>query len=211
MLRARTPEVSMPDLSVPEMRLKDRLPEGLRDMTMDDIQNAMPDVRLPKFDRAAKQAEKAAAQAAKQAEKAARSLEKAAGKQAGKAAKAVENALPRRSGPNPVPIAILAMLGGAVVGWILATNPVTGPRVSAWLDELRLRFQAGRADETDQDDTWDTELPSAFGASATAPIATDAYAGAMSSTEEAGVGVGPGYSEDGGESQPTSVLTDDRA
>ncbi|HVL53338.1 MAG TPA: hypothetical protein VM344_03675, partial [Vitreimonas sp.] len=106
----------MPDLSVPEMRLKDRLPEGLRDMTMDDIQNAMPDVRLPKFDRAAKQAEKAAAQAAKQAEKAARSLEKAAGKQAGKAAKAVENALPRRSGPNPVPIAILAMLGGAVVG-----------------------------------------------------------------------------------------------
>ena len=40
----------MPDITLPEVRLRDKLPEGLRDMTMDDIQKAIPEVKLPRFD-----------------------------------------------------------------------------------------------------------------------------------------------------------------
>src|SRR5688500_3478733 len=103
----------MPEINLPEVRLKDKLPEGLRDVTMDDIQKAMPDFNLPSIDfgrearkvreateRAAKdvgkQADKAAKSAGKQADKMARDAQKAAGKQAGKVGKAAHDALPRR-------------------------------------------------------------------------------------------------------------------
>ena len=156
----------MPDISVPEVRLKDKLPEGLRDMTVEDIQKALPEFHLPKLElatfeiardaqRAAKDAGKAAGRARKDAAKAARGAQKDARKaargaqrtvarEAGKAAKEASKVLPRRAGPNPVPIGILAMVGGLVVGWILATNPATGPRIRAYMSELQARFEAWR-------------------------------------------------------------------
>ena len=156
----------MPDISVPEVRLKDKLPEGLRDMTVEDIQKALPAIHLPKLElatsdiardaqRAAKDAGKAAGRARKDAAKAARGAQKDARKaargaqrtvarEAGKAAKEASKVLPRRAGPNPVPVGILAMLGGLVVGWILATNPTTGPRIRAYINELHARFETWR-------------------------------------------------------------------
>jgi len=164
----------MPEITLPEVRLKDKLPEGLRDMSLDDIQKAIPDVRLPTVDlareakaagkaaeRATRAAEKAAARAAaraaKQADRAARDVQRAAAREASKAARSVESVLPRKRGPNPGPIAILFMLGGLVVGWLLATNPTTGPRVSAWLDDVRARWDSWRGRGTGEleDDDWD--------------------------------------------------------
>src|SRR5919112_1113870 len=99
----------MPDISLPEVRLKARLPEGLRDMSVEDIQNAMPDVRMPKVELPKIDLDfgREAGRAAKRADKAARNARRSA-------VHAVENALPRKPGPNPVPVAILAMLGGVV-------------------------------------------------------------------------------------------------
>jgi hypothetical protein len=149
----------MPDISVPEVRLKDKLPEGLRDMTVEDIQKALPEFHLPKLElsttdiardaqRAAKDAGKAAGRARKDAAKAARGAQKDARKAARGAQKTVAReaakVLPRRAGPNPVPIGILAMLGGLVVGWILATNATTGPKIQASLRDLQSRFETWR-------------------------------------------------------------------
>lgn len=156
----------MPDISVPEVRLKDKLPEGLRDMTVEDIQKALPEFHLPKLDlsttdiardaqraakdagkaagRARKDAAKAARGAQKDASKAARSAQKTVAREAAKAAKEASRVLPRRAGPNPVPIGILAMLGGLVVGWILATNATTGPKIQASLRDLQARFETWR-------------------------------------------------------------------
>jgi hypothetical protein len=197
----------MPDISLPEVRLKGKLPEGLRDMSLDDIQNAMPDVHLPRFDfgresrnagkaagRATRAAERAAAKAAKQADRAARDVQRAAGREVAKAAKRVENVLPtRKRGPNPVPIAILFMLGGLVVGWILATNPVTGPRVTAWLDDLRSRWDAwrGRGPGELEDDDWEGTESQSFTSSTPAPLASEPYVGTVP-TSATSVAVGPG-------------------
>jgi hypothetical protein len=211
-----TPEDDMPDISLPEVRLKDKLPEGLRDMTFDDIQKAIPEVHLPKIDlgrdaaKARKAAEKAAQKAAKEAEKAARDAQKVAGREAAKAARAVEQALPRRNAPNPVPVAILAMLGGLVVGWILANNPVTGPKISAWLDDLRMRFDEWRGRGPDVDESWETAEPVAYPESLRSPIEPDRFAPNLSTTET-GVGVGPGQLPEGmGTEDPARVGADDR-
>jgi hypothetical protein len=207
----------MPDISLPEVRLKDRLPEGLRDMTIDDIQKAIPEVHLPRIDlgrdaaKARQAAEKAAAKAAKQAEKAARDAQKSASREAAKAARNVEHALPfaRRQGPNPVPIAILAMLGGLVVGWLLATNPTTRARISGWFDDLRMRREAGGRGVGGEE--WDTSEPVAYPESLRSPIESDRFATNLS-TADTGVAVGPGQLPEGmGTSDPARVGADDRA
>ena len=218
----------MPDISLPEVRLKEKLPEGLRDMTMDDIQKAMPDVRLPRIDiagearsagrsaeraanRARKAAEKAARQAAREADKATKASRKSVGREASKAARAVENVLPRRRGPNPVPIAILFMIGGLVVGWILASNPSTGPRIAAGLDRLRMRFDEWRGRGMDQlDDEWDTVEPRAFTESPRAPIESDPFASNLGSSET-GVPVGPGELPEGMGTDPSRVGANERS
>jgi hypothetical protein len=199
----------MPDISLPEVRLKDKLPEGLRDMTMEDIQRAMPDVHLPRFDlgrearRVRKDAEKAVARAAKEAEKAAREAQKSA-------TRSVERALPlpQRRGPNVVPVAILAMLGGLVVGWILANSPTAGPRISTWLDDLRARWDEWRGRGLGQlDESWQPE-PQAFPESLRAPVESDRYTGPLTADDQGvGVGVGPGS----GSSLPEGMGTDDPA
>ena len=196
----------MPDISLPEVRLKDKLPEGLRDMTFDDIQKAMPEVHLPKIDLG-----RDAAKARKAAEKAARDAQKSAGREAAKAVRAVEHALPRRKAPNPVPVAILAMLGGLVVGWILANNPVTGPRISAWLDDLRMRFDEWRGRGGDLDESWETAEPVAYPESLRSPIEPDRFASNLSTTET-GIGVGPGQLPEGmGTDVPPRVGADARS
>ena len=160
----------MPDISLPEVRLKARLPEGLRDMSVEDIQHAMPDVRLPKVELPKLDVDfgREANRAAKRADKAAKTARKSA-------VRAVENALPRKPGPNPVPIAILAMLGGVVVGWLLATNPVTGPKVRAWLDSVRRAiFERGNSWDADE---WDSTDAQAYPASLRAEPEPERFSG----------------------------------
>jgi hypothetical protein len=208
----------MPDISLPEVRLKDKLPEGLRDMTMDDIQKALPDVRMPKFDvgrdarKASRAAEKAAAKAARQVDRTARDVQKAAPRGAGDAAKTVQSALPSRPGPNPVPVAMLAMLGGLVVGWILANNPTTGPRIAAWMDELRARFDEwrGRGMSELDDEEWDTAEPQAYTESLRAPISPEPYVSNLAESDTA-MATSSGELPDGmGTSDTAQVGADDR-
>ena len=205
----------MPDISLPEVRLKDKLPEGLRDVTVEDIQKAIPEVHLPKFElprmdlgRESQKAAREAAKAAKGVEKATRNAQKAAAKEAAKAAKAVEQALPRRSGPNPVPIGILAMIGGLVVGWILATNPTTAPRIRGWLGDLRMRFDQWRGGMSQYGDETTTDAV-AYPGSLRAPIAAEAYSDTLGETQT-GVGVGPGRLPEGmGTEDPSRVGADE--
>jgi hypothetical protein len=202
------PDIRLPEVRLPEVRLKDRLPEGLRDMSLDDIQKVVPEVHLPRIDLAA-EARGAGRGAGKAAERASKAAEKAAAR----AARSVSDVLPRRSGPNPVPIAILFMLGGMIVGWLLATNPVTAGRVRELLDQARARWDRFRGGQTSdlEADEWDGE-PQAFTESLRAPIApAEPYAGTLSSSET-GVAVGPGELPEGmGTSDPARAGANDRA
>ena len=85
----------MPDISLPEVRFKARLPEGLRDMSVEDIQNAMPEVRLPKVDLSNFELPKFDLDLGREAGKAAKRADKAAKVARRSAVKPVENALPR--------------------------------------------------------------------------------------------------------------------
>jgi hypothetical protein len=198
------PEVDMPDISLPEVRLKARLPEGLRDMSVEDIQNAMPEVRLPKVELPKLDVDfgREAGRAAKRADKAAKSARKSA-------ARAVENALPRKPGPNPVPVAILAMLGGIVVGWLLATNPVTGPKVRAWLDSVR-RSLFERRDSWEEDE-WETSDAQAYPASLRAEPEPERYTGLLGE-EQTATGTEPATLPEGlGTTDPDAAGTSDGA
>jgi hypothetical protein len=165
----------MPDISLPEVKLpKFELPHGLRDMTREDIQRAIPEIKLPDLQ--------------KQAEKVAES----AGRFAGDVGRNLDNALPRRSGPSPVPFAVLGMIGGLVVGWILATSPTTQPRIAAFMDWIRARIGDWRSGGmTDYDDDFETGTDQ-FRSQATdvgdLGISTGAYAGAGASTMHADSG-----------------------
>jgi hypothetical protein len=199
----------MPDISLPEVRLKARLPEGLRDMSVEDIQNAMPDVRLPKVDLSKVELPKLELDFGREAGRAARRADKAAKGARKSAVKAVENALPRKAGPNPVPIAILAMLGGVVVGWLLATNPVTGPKVRAWLDSIR-RSIFERGNGWDQDE-WETTDARAYPASLRAEPEPERYSGLIGE-ETTATGTEPEPLPEGlGTSDPSEVGSDNGA
>ena len=158
------PEIKFPEVKFPEIKL----PEGLRDMNREDIQkamsDAMSDVKMPEV-----------------------KLPKRSD-----IAKSVEKALPTRAGPSPVPFAILAMLGGLIVGWILATSPLTGPRITAAMGGVRQKIDDWRSGSDDLDEL-DT-APDAFRDAYTSPK-TDKYSAAAStgtSGSDAAIGVGPG-------------------
>lgn len=155
----------MPEIKFPEVRFPEiKLPEGLRDMNREDIQkavsDAMPDVKLPKR-----------SDIQKDIQRSQKDLQKS-----------LEKALPSRSGLSPVPFAVLAMLGGLIVGWILATSPLTAPKINAAMGAARQKFDEWRT-STDLDEL-DGE-PEAFRDAFRSPATT----GSLGSD---GVGVGPG-------------------
>lgn len=188
----------MPEISMPEVRLKDKLPEGLRDVSVEDIQKAFPEVKLPKLDF---DFGREAGKAAKRTEKLAKEARKAAEKEAGRAAKALESQLPRR-GPNPVLVAVFAMLGGLAIGWLLATNEALLARVRSVVDTARSSM-GGRNDFGE--DEWDTTDPQAYPASLRAPVESEPYSGTLSESET-GIGSEPGTLPEGlGTSDPEEV------
>ena len=149
----------MPEIKFPEVKFPEfKLPEGLRDMSREDIQKAMSDVKMPDV-----------------------KLPKRSD-----IAKNIENALPRREGPSPVPFAVLAMLGGLVVGWILATSSYA-PRITAAMDGVRQKIDDWRSSADGLDDELDAS-PEAFRDAFRAP-AKDQFASTKSETST-GVSVG---------------------
>jgi hypothetical protein len=168
----------MPDISLPEVHLPDfKLPEGLRDMNREDIQRAMPDVRLPKID-----------------------LKRSdISKELAKAGRDIDKALPRRSAPSPLPFVFFGMLAGLFIGWFLASSTVTGPRIGGAVDEVRGRVAKWRASDGTNDGTNDDEYdaqPAAFPDALRAPVGSDPYAANMTD-RQTGVGVGPGALPEG--------------
>jgi hypothetical protein len=173
----------MPDFSLPEVHLPDfKLPEGLRDMNREDIQKAMPDVRLPKIDLPKR------SDISKELAKAGRDLDKA---------------LPRRAAPSPWPFVLFGMLAGLFIGWFLASSTVTGPRIGGAVDEVRGRVAKWRENGSGSDDDYDSQ-PAAFPDALPAPVGSEPYAANMKD-RETGVGVGPGTLQEGiGASQGVS-------
>ncbi|MDQ2964755.1 MAG: hypothetical protein M3R57_02785 [Chloroflexota bacterium] len=146
----------MPEIKFPEVRFPEfKLPEGLRDISREDIQKAMSDVKLPDMKMPDVKLPKRS-----------------------DIAKSVEKALPTRPGPSPVPFAVLAMLGGLVVGWILATSPMTGPRISAAIDGVRQKIDDWRSGADGADDELDSE-PDAFRDAFRSPSAATASNGGV--------------------------------
>jgi hypothetical protein len=163
----------MPDISLPEVHLPDfKLPEGLRDMNREDIQKAMPGVRLPKIE-----------------------LPKRSdiSKELAKAGRDIDKALPRRAASSPLPFVFFGLLAGLFIGWFLASSAVTGPRIGGAVDEVRGRVAKWRANDTSEDDEYDSR-PAAFPDALRA--GSDPYAANMSE-RGTGVGVGPGALPEG--------------
>jgi len=141
----------MPDIKFPEVRFPEfKLPEGLRDMSREDIQKAISDVRMPDVKMPDVKMPKRS-----------------------DIAKNIENALPRREGPSPVPFAVLAMLGGLVVGWILATSSYA-PRITAAMDGVRQKIDDWRSSADGLDDDLDGS-PEAFRDAFRAPAKSDQF------------------------------------
>ena len=196
----------MPSISLPKFEL----PEVFRDMTTDDIAKAMPDVHVPKVDVDAigKRAGKVFDDVAKSAGKAVDDVAKNAGKMVDDVAKSVssnvEQALPRRSGPSPIPFAILGMLGGLIVGWLLATSPTTAPRINSFMDWLRGRIEDWRTSRMSNldDDLEDAtaELRSETSGLGQPVMGEPEYAGAASTMH-----TGTGFADD----QPWSDKPED--
>lgn len=187
-------EATMPTISLPRFQL----PEGLRDMSADDIGKAMQDVHLPKVDvdKIGKRAGKVVDDVAKNAGRAVDDVAKSAGKVVDDVAKSVssnvEQALPRRAGPSPVPFAILGMVGGLIVGWLLATSPTTAPRINAFMDWLRTRIEDWRAGRTtDLDDDFEEAAEELRSDATGLPVMGEPeYVGTPSGTMHTGTALG---------------------
>ncbi|MEA2519429.1 MAG: hypothetical protein QOF49_1509, partial [Chloroflexota bacterium] len=112
----------MPDLSLPEIHFPDiKLPDGLRDMNRQDIQNAIGDrmprrVDMPDVDLSNVNLPKAVEDRLKQIE---RAIDKA------DVPKAIGDRLPGRKRTNPVlPVAAVLAIGSMIAAaWWLITSP----------------------------------------------------------------------------------------
>ena len=182
----------MPDISFPEVHLPDlKLPQGLRDMNREDIQKSMSDRNAGR---------QVAEDRPAEVQDISRELAKAT-KQLEKAGRDIEKNLPRRSAPSPLPFVIFGMLSGLVVGWLLASSPTTGPRISSLVDELKSRVDRWRSAAMDGAKVGSESAASRDDAR------SDTYASAMSEAQ-AGVGVGPGDLGNGIGITPQSVGSD---
>lgn len=140
----------MAEITLPEIKLSDiKLPEGLREMTRDDIVHAAKDVHLPKFEMPDIDLSKTGLP------------------------KQITDRMPGRRRTNPLlPIAAFVAVGAAIAAaWYLITSPITGPRIKVAVNDLRSRMTGARTDLVRYDDDHDlgSLLPDASDAKAAAP------------------------------------------
>jgi hypothetical protein len=124
----------MPDIKLPEVHL----PEGLRDMRREDIQQAMSDVRLPHVDVA-----DVARNLPKNLKMPTVDLSKV------ELPAAIEQRIPGRRRRNPVRPVLLAGLVLGAAAWLLLASPIA-PRIRRGIDDLRFRM-TGRGGMSDAD------------------------------------------------------------
>jgi hypothetical protein len=150
----------MPDLSLPEIHLRDiKLPDGLRDMTRHDIQNAIGD-RLPKradlpdVDLSKVELPKAVEERLAKVEKALSKMD---------LPKAVEKRLPGRKRSNPIlPIAAFLAVGSMLAAaWWLITSPDAAHKVHVTADRVKARVsgQETALERYDNDNNLGSLLP----------------------------------------------------
>ena len=154
----------MREITMPEVRLPDiKLPEGLREMSRDDIVQAahdmrssvhmprkidMPDIDLSKID-----------------------LSKV------ELPKQISDRLPRRRRPNPLlPIAGIVALGAMIAGiWWLFTSSATGPRVRSAVKDLKQRVTGDSTDIVRYDDDRDLGSVLADGGNGRSAMGSEPY------------------------------------
>jgi hypothetical protein len=115
-------EIVMPELKLPDIKL----PEGLREMSRDDIVQAAHDLRIPSIPRKIEMPDIDLSRI---------DLSKV------ELPKQVRDRLPRRRRSNPLlPIAGIVALGAVIAGaWWLFTSSMTGPRVRSAVKDLKQR------------------------------------------------------------------------
>jgi hypothetical protein len=172
----------MPEINLPEVRLPEiKWPDGLRDMTREDIVNAARDVRMPK-----------------RSDLPDIDLSKI------ELPKQISDRLPNRKRPNALlPIAGLVAIGAAIAAaWWLITSPVTGPRIRHAVNDLKARMNGESNDLVRYDD--ESDLGSLLADSPTASrssMTSDPYATSNGMADLAGgVPVGPGEVPEGARS-----------
>lgn len=177
------PEINLPEVKLPEFKW----PDGLREMSRDDIVNAARDVRMPKRsdlpDIDLSKIDLSKIELPKQ----------------------ISDRLPKRKRTNPIlPIAGFVAIGAAIVAaWWLITSPVTGPRIRHAVNDLKARMNGESNDLVRYDD--DKDLGSLLADSPTASrsaLTSDPYTSSDGMTDLGdGVPVGPGEMREGAPSR----------
>jgi hypothetical protein len=156
----------MPEIQLPEVKL----PEGLRDMTKDDIVQAVKEVKMPKVDLSDLHLPDE-----------------------------INDRLPGRRRTNPlIPLVALTAVGALIAAaWWLITSPVTGPRIRRAVDDVKSRMNGQDTDMIRYDNETDlASLVSHDDASTfSAPTSSDPY-GIAPADDDGAVAVGPGMSEE---------------
>jgi hypothetical protein len=171
------PEINLPEVKLPEFKW----PDGLRDMSREDIVNAARDVRMPK-----------------RSDLPDIDLSKI------ELPKQISDRLPNRKRSNPLlPIAGFVAIGAAIAAaWWLITSPVTGPRIRHAVNDLKARMNGESNDLVRYDD--ESDLGSLLAESPTvgsSPLASDPYTTSNGMTDLGdGVPVGPGEKSQGARS-----------
>jgi hypothetical protein len=144
----------MPDISLPEIHLPGiKLPDGLRDMNRSDIQSAIGDrlprkIEMPDIDLSNVELPKAVEQRLDRVEKAIGKMD---------LPKAIEDRMPRRKRSNPIlPIAALFAIGSMfAAAWWLITTPSASSKVRQTADRIKARVTGAETGVTRFDDDAD--------------------------------------------------------
>lgn len=177
------PEINFPEVKRPEFKW----PDGLRDMSREDIVNAARDVRMPDM-RMPRKSDLPDIDLSK--------IE---------LPKQISDRLPNRKRTNPIlPIAGFVAIGAAIAAaWWLITSPVTGPRIRHAVNDLKARMNGESNDLVRYDD--EKDLGSLLADSPTAsasPLTADPYTASNGLSDlDDSVPVGPGEKPEGARSR----------
>jgi hypothetical protein len=200
--RPKTAEVNVPEVKIPRMAV----PAALREMTVEDVMKAIPDVRielpksvdlskieLPKLEMPAVELPKV-------------DLSKAPGPL-------------RRRRRTGLPWTVLAVFAGLLAGaWLLISSPTTGPRIRTWIQRVRARMDgtsvpddvrpfpvADRAPEQPspyEDEPEETLGQPTTGMTGAGQLAGGVAVGAIGRSDAEDTGAGSGAAAGGGATSP---------
>jgi hypothetical protein len=121
----------------------------------------------------------------------AKQIRRASKEQLRRASKELNRNLPGRR-PSPLPFAIFGVIGGLLIGWLVATTPAARKAIESSVGGTMRAINgaiAGMSARTPADE--EPDLASWTNETRT-PVASDTYAAAIGAQRETAVGVGPG-------------------